>query len=283
MCPALNPASSSIVVDRRRRLGLTLIELMVAMAVTSILVVTIGVLASTVEQTSRFNTGQNDAIQHGRVVLDRIQRLVNEAYATETYPGVVVVDETVGSRRYPDTLVIWRPNGAPSNAAGPPLVRELVIICPNPADPGELIEVTAAADTRTVQLNEASLNTSSGRSFITGIKTASSSKKVQLTPLLRSAATASGSSASLRGCVRFECELHPTAAELQNYRSGNATWASLGWPQDTFSSEFGLRQVWLRSELQLLSEPRQSNGAATATAATLPFFGSGTLYYTLQK
>lgn len=265
-----------------RRPGLTLIELMISIAVTTILVGTISVLASTVEQASHFNGGQTDAIQHGRVVLDRIQRMVTEAHATETYPGVVVVDETVGSYRYPDTLVIWHPTGSPANPNGPPLVKELVIICPNPTNAGELIEVTALNDTRTVALNEAGLNTSSGRSFISGIKTANSSTKTQLTPLLRSASASTSASGS-RGCVRFECELHPTATELANFRSGSESWGSLDWPQNMYSDAFGMRQVWLRAEVQLLSEERKSDGTTTATTVPLPFFGSGTLYYTIKK
>jgi len=265
------------------RRGLTLIELMISIAVTTVLLGAIAGMAATVNQASTYNSGQNDAIQHGRVVLDRIERLVSEAYALETYPGVVVVDQTVSTYRYPDTLVIWHPTGAPANAAGPPLVKELVIICPNPSDAGELIEVTATADTRTVQLNEASLNTSSGRSFINGIKTATSSTIVQLTPLLASAAVSNSKNAAIRGCVRFECELHPTATEVTNFRNNSTTWAALNWPQNLMSNTFGMRQVWLRSELQLLSEPRNADGTTTATTVALPFMGSATLYYTLTK
>jgi prepilin-type N-terminal cleavage/methylation domain-containing protein len=276
MCPARNAT-------RRRRRGLTLIELMISIAVTTVLLGAIAGMASTVNQAARFNTGQNDAVQHARVTLDRIERLVGEAYALETYPGVVVVDETVGSYRYPDTLVIWHPNGTPANLAGPPLVKELVIICPNPANSGELIEVRATADTRTVQLNDAALNTSSGRSFINGIKTATSSTKTQLTPLLSSAATSTSNNATKRGSVRFECELHPTAAEMTSFRNSSTTWDALNWPQNLTSSTFGLRQVWVRSELQLLSEPRNADGTTTATTMALPFFGSATLYYTLKK
>ena len=102
----------------RARRGLTLIELMISIAVTSIIVTTISVLASTVDQASQFNQGQTDAVQHARVVLDRVGRLVNEAYATETYPGVVVVDETVNAYRYPDTLVISAAPG-PQQAHNP--------------------------------------------------------------------------------------------------------------------------------------------------------------------
>lgn len=277
--------------SRRRvengRGGMTLVELMFAGAISAILVGTMATLAATVRQNSTYDEGQQDAIQHARVVFDRIERFVGEAYATENYPGVVVVADLVGTTRFPDTVLIWRPNGAPTNAAGPPLIRELVMICPDPADPGRLLEITLPTDSRTIEFNDASLNTSSGRALIAGLKTSAASVKVLLTPLLRTA-TASGSVAgttttSLRAAVRFECELHPTAAEMTSFRGGTTAWNSLNWPQGTFSSTFGLRQVWLRSELQLLGQARSADGTTPADVAVLPFFGSATLYYNLQK
>jgi prepilin-type N-terminal cleavage/methylation domain-containing protein len=265
------------------RSGLTLLEMLISIAVSTILVGTLSMMASAVQQASDFTGGQTDAIQHAQVVLDRLQRMVGEAYATETYPGVVVVDETVGSYRYPDTVVIWHPTGKPTNTAGPPLVQELVIVCPNPTKAGELIEITAPADTRTIQLNDASLNTTAGRALISGIKTASTSVKTSLTPLLRTAATSTASNTALRGAIRFECELHPTAAEMSAYRVGTTTWAALNFPQNVSSSAYGMRQVWLRTELQLLSEPYRNDGTVPDTATTLPFFGSAAFYYTLQN
>ncbi|MGC3971067.1 MAG: prepilin-type N-terminal cleavage/methylation domain-containing protein [Pirellulales bacterium] len=279
MCRASNhnfaPAS--------RRAGLTLLELVLAMTVSTILVAALSVLASATRQTADFSAGQASALQHGRVVLDRISRFVNGAYATETYPGVVVVDETVSSNRYPDTLVIWNPaNGVPSNVAGPPLVRELVIIAPDPNDPKRLVEFTAPTDARTVQLNDASLNTSSGRTFITSIKTASTTTKTLLTPLLRTAATTTNGN-TLRAAVRFECELHPTAAEITSFRNNSLAWEDLPWPQGIFSSSTGMRQVWLRTELQLVSKDYTAAGTLPADAVGLPFLGSATLYYNLTK
>lgn len=266
------------------RRAFTLLELLLGMTISAILVASMSVLAMTVNQSAEFNSGQNAALQHARVVLDRIQRTVGEAYATETYPGVVVSDVSVSGYRYPDTLVIWHPSGGtPANASGPPLVSELVLICPDPSDPGTLCEITAPGDSRTIELNDASLNTSSGRSLISGIKSASTSMKTQLTPMLRSAAAGNGSNAALRGAVRFECELHPTAADLSNYRSGSGTWFGLPWPQGIYSATMGLRQVWVRSEIQLLSEPRNADGTVPATASTLPFFGSATNYYTIEN
>jgi hypothetical protein len=76
--------------------------------------------------------------------------------------------------------------------------------------------------------------------------------------------------------------LHPTATEISAMRSGSSSWTSLNWPQNMYGGSFGLRQVWVRSELQLLSEPRNADGTTTATTTALPFFGSATLYYTLN-
>jgi hypothetical protein len=259
---------------------MTLIELMFSLTITSILVGTLGVMAHSVGQHSKYNEGQTTALQQARVGLERLNRYVSEAYATETYPGVVVMDETIGGVRYPDTVLIWHPStGTPANAAGPPQIRELIIICPDPANPSRLLEITAPTDSRTIQLNEASINSSAGRALVNSVKSANGSVKAVLTYQLRTASPASGSA---RGVVRFECELHPTAAEISAFRNGTAAWTSLAWPQDTYGSNFGVRQVWLRSELQLTSLARASDGSLPDDAMTLPFFGSSACYYQLK-
>ena len=224
---------------------------MIAMTVSTILVGALAVLASATRQTSDFNSGQSAAVQHARVVHDRLQRFVGEAYATETYPGVVVVDETVSSQ----SLLRHRRHLAsdrctPTNAAGPPLVKELIIIGPDPNDPKRLMEFTAPTDTRTIQLNDASLNTTTGRTLVSSIKTASTTIKT-----LAHAAGAHGIDRQraarhpMRAAVRFECELHPTAAEMTSYRGGSLAWEDIAWPQGWFSTSCGMRQVWLRSEI----------------------------------
>jgi prepilin-type N-terminal cleavage/methylation domain-containing protein len=265
------------------RRGLTLLELMLALTISAIMVGSLSVLASATRQAAEFNQGQSDSIQHARVTLQRITRAVGDAYATETYPGVVVVDATVGTYRYPDTVVIWRPaNGTPTNPAGPPLIKELVIFGPDVNDPSQFVEVTCPTDTRTIQLNDASLNTSTGRTLISSLKTATSSVKTVITTRVRTAATSTGSN-STRAAIRFECELHPTAAEMASFRGGSTAWSNLSWPQSIYSSTFGLRQVWLRSELQLYDRDKNSDGTLPATVAVMPFFGSATNYYNLTK
>lgn len=269
---------------RAARRGLTLVELLLAAAVSAILVGALSTLSATVRQNSTFNQGQQDAVQHASVVFDRIAHYVDAAYATETYPGAVVVADLVGTTRYPDTLLIWRPATTPANPAGPPLVRELIIICPDPSDATQLVEITRPSDTRTIELNDASLNTSTGRTFVSGLKTAAGATKVLLTPLVRTAsASATNGTTSMRAAVRFECELHPTAAEVSACRSGSTAWTNLNWPQGLYSSSAGMRQVWVRGEVQLIGKSRSADGTVAADAATLPFFGSATKYYTLPK
>lgn len=265
------------------RRGLTLLELMLALTISAIMVGSLSVLASATRQAAEFNQGQSDSIQHARVTLQRITRAVGDAYATENYPGVVVVDAIVGTYRYPDTVVIWRPaNGTPTNPAGPPLIKELVIFGPDINDPSQFVEVTCPTDSRTIQLNEASLNTSTGRTLISSLKTATSSVKTVITTRVRTAATSTGSN-SMRAAIRFECELHPTAAEMTSFRGGSTSWSNLSWPQSIYSSTFGLRQVWLRSELQLYDRDKSTDGTLPATVAVMPFFGSATNYYNLTK
>lgn len=288
MCPPVNrtshpsPSPASRFAHRR---GMTLLELMLAMSISAIMVGSLSVLASATRQTSEFNQGQSDSTQHARVAMQRISRAVTDAYATETYPGVVVVDATVGAYRYPDTVVVWRPaNGVPANPAGPPLIKELVIFGPDVNDPSQLIEVTVPTDSRTIQLNDASLNTTSGRTLISSLKTATSSVKTVITSRVKTASTSTASgSSSMRAAIRFECELHPSAAEMTSFRAGTTTWNNLSWPQSIYSSSFGLRQIWLRSEIQLMGLDKNADGTYPATVATLPFFGSATNYYNLTQ
>lgn len=266
------------------RRGMTLLELMLAMSISAIMMGALSVLASATRQTADFNQGQSDTTQHARVAMQRISRAVADAYATETYPGVVVVDAIVGSYRFPDTVVVWRPaNGTPANPAGPPLIKELVIFGPDVNDPSQLLEVTAPTDSRTIQLNEASLNTTSGRTLIAGLKTATTSVRTVITSRVKTASTSATSGGTQRAAIRFECELHPSAAEMASYRAGTTAWNNLSWPQSIYSSSFGLRQIWLRSEIQLLDREKSADGTYPATVATLPFFGSATNYYNLNN
>jgi hypothetical protein len=143
-----------------------------------------------------------------------------------------------------------------------------------------LLEITSPSDSRSLPLDQAGV--SPYRQMIDDLKTSASSQKVVLTDLLRVASADIGGIAGRRGAVRFEQELRPSAAAWSQYKAGTLTWNSLVWPQGLGGSKSGLRQAWLRMELQLMpgdeSYAQDPNGSLA-----VPFFGSAALYYTLPK
>ena len=95
---------------------MTLVELLIASSMLLMLAGIVGGLASAVETSSSYSQGHADAAQHARVALERITREISQATAVGDYPGFAVVYEEVAGARYPDTLLVWRPD----RAARPP-------------------------------------------------------------------------------------------------------------------------------------------------------------------
>ncbi len=274
-----SPTSRRAAAGFRRRAGFSMIELMMAMVVMVVVGGALAGLASAVWTGNDFSQGLARATQHGRVANERITRMVNTSASAEDHPGFVVIDTFQDGHRFPDTLVVWHPGGLPANPQGPPLVRELVIYCPDPADPRQLVEITAPGDSRAAPFPD--LNTPAWAPFVEGIKTDPGSEKVVLTNLLRVAA-AGGGGKSLRGAVRFERRVLPSLAQWSDYRSGGVAWNSIAWPQGIYGSQRGLRQAWLRIELQIM--PKQTvDGESSSGSQVIPFFGSASLYYELSK
>ena len=256
---------------------MTLIELLIAISMMALMAASMGVVARTVQMTSEYTDGYATATQHARVTFERISRMVSQATASESFPGAAVFATTVGSWRYPDTLVVWHPTAAAANPTGMPLMRELVVYTPHPTDPSQLLEITAPADSRTAP---ALSNSSAWASELATLRTSNATNKTLLTDLLRTASATSGGN-GLRAALRFEVELRPTAAEWTNFRAGTLAWENLTWVQDLYGSQTGLRQTWVRAELQLL--PSGGAAATRTLRQPAPFFGSAALYSTLSR
>lgn len=256
---------------------MTMVELTVAIAIMLMVVVALGGLTRTVQQSFEYSEGYGAATQHARVVLDRIAQNACQATANELFPGFIVVAETVGTDRYPDTLVVWRPSGAPASPTGLPRYNELLIYCPHPSSPSQLVEITAPTDGRAVPAAD---NLSAWQTELTALKKASGTKTVVLTTLLRCASTDRSGASKLRGAVRFETRLRPSVADWSAYKAGTVSWMNLPWAQGIYGSKAGLRQAWLRMELQLVpgTEWIESNPEAVSV---IPFFNSAALYYSL--
>jgi len=260
---------------------MTLLELLIAMSIMVMVVGALGALAKGIQQSYQYTEGYGSATQNARVVLERIGRTVREATANERFPGAIVVADEVGGWRFPEVLVVWRPSGDAAQPDGLPRFNELVIYCPNLSVPDQLIELTVPWDTREVPPVE---NTAAWQSEIESIRQAWSDRSVTLTKQLRSCPVSEASSASLhaRGAVRFETRLRPSQADWDAYKAGDTAWDDLAWVQGIHGSQTGLRQVWVRYELQLMPEISMIAGDG-AVVRPIPFFGSECIYYEMHR
>jgi len=259
---------------RPTRRGITLVELLVATALLTLIAVGLASFARTVEIGADYGHGRSIATQHARVVVERIERTVNQAHATESNPGFAILAESFGSALFPDTLVVW---SSDTNNDDLPQVQELVIFTPNAPQPNELIELSAAGDTRTVSLT----NTAALKTLVDALRSDANRRQVVLTDLLRTVDIPEDSNRP-HGAVVFSGLLRPSAAELASYRGATTTWENLPWPQGIYGGRTALRQGYVRFELQLVP----GEGPASAVRQideTLPFFGSAAFYYEISK
>jgi len=257
---------------------MTLLELLIAISIMAMVVGTLGALARGVQEGYTYTEGHGTATQHARVVLERISATVREATTSPEFPGVLVVSEEDGGWEFPDTLVIWHPDGPPADPAGLPRYNELVMYCPGPALPNRLVEMTVPGDTRTVPPPE---STSQWETEIEAIKSGSRRRTVMLTDLLRTGRVEEGALGSLRGAARFAVRLRPSQEEWQAFKDGEIDFDDLAWVQGIYGSQTGLRQVWVRAELQLM--PGDQAAADSASATPVPVLGSAALYYEMER
>jgi len=262
----------------RLRRGMTVIELLFAVMIMAMVAVALQAMVSSVQLANDYSQGYGTATQHARATLDRIQSAVHQAYGNGVYPGVWVTADTDGQWTYPNTLIVWQPSGTPANPSGPPLVQELVIFCPDPNAPNDLVQLTVPGNTTSVPTT----NTASFTTLIDGLKTNSSANKVVLTNLLNVVTITDSASpgTTARPAVRFVVTLSPSAASWSAYLAGTTPWNGLVWPQGICSSAEGRRQVWVRYEIQLVPGVTWS-GENSAAATPAPFFGSACFNYPL--
>ena len=111
------------------------------------------------------------------------------------------------------------------------------------------MEITDPGDTRTVPAWSDTTNWATQIAAVIASKTAT---QTVLTDLLRTAVVSGTNNTTPRGMVRFVTRLAPTAAQWTSYQQGQLAWANLSWAQSLYGSTTGLRQVWLRIEMQLV-------------------------------
>ncbi len=248
------------------------------MSVMVLVVAALAGLAKAVQLGCDYSEGHGTATQHARVVLERIARTVHEATASEQFPGFHVVAEYEGMWRFPDTLVVWHPSGTAADPDGLPRYNELIIFCPDPEDPARLLEITLPSDVRVVP------PVSDGAAWeaeLAAIKTNMRSQGVTLTRLVRVCSLPEAGVGNRRGAVRFEPRLRPSDTQWSQYKAGTIAWEDLDWAQSLYGPQAGLRQAWLRTEIQLMPGSEVAADDPGGQQA-IPYFGSAALYYELN-
>lgn len=262
-----------------RRGGLSLLELLIALAIMVMVVGTLAGLSRAVQLSSEYSDGHGMATQHGRVALERITRTVNEATANEQFPGFLVLAGVQSGWRFPDTLVVWHPTGPPVDPEGLPRFNELVVYCPDPASPNQLLEITLPSNSSQAP---AVGDASGWRATVEAFLDSTSSRKTALTGLMRTARVSEDGTSTLRGAVRFESRLRPSAVDWASYQAGTIAWKDLNWVQGVYGSQTGLRQAWLRIELQLMPGETAAANDPNGQQA-IPLFGSAAIYYEMHR
>lgn len=247
-------------VDSRhaRRSGLSLTEFLVAVTIMSMVAVAIGTASLTSTRLDAVAQGTSDTVQHARVVQDIFRRTVSRAHGSLAFPGLLVLARTTPMGTFPDTLVVWSPEGDPADPEGLPRFSEIVVFCGHPDRPEELIMVTDRTDYRTVPPKE---DTAAWQSEIDTFVRQNGDSGTVLTSRVHVfqmgfgffMADGGGSSTMTvrQSAVRFWVEQRPSSAEFDDYDAGNAAWKELRWPLDMYNSEMGIVRARCNLEFQL--------------------------------
>ncbi len=262
-----------LILNEPRR-GLSLVELLLAITVVTILAASLAGLASGVHNANQHAAGRALTAQHARIALLRIENAVRRAHVSPNFPGCISVAETQGSFSFPDTLVVWAPAGTPADPLGLPRWNELVVFAPDPSAPNRLLEFRVSSANGAVP---SATDTTAWRAAIASFKTADTAQKTEITALLRTASTGAAVTQP-RGCVRFEITYRPDDATLLAGLTGGLPWGEVPWVRDQFGPRRGVRQVWCRMELQLVPP-----GPGDPAQTSVPYFGSAARYYTVER
>ncbi|HUE73123.1 MAG TPA: hypothetical protein VMP01_19720 [Pirellulaceae bacterium] len=263
---------------RRPRRGLTLAELLIAGTVLVLIGGAMSTLAYAVYGSYEVCRDQSTAAQHARVSLDRIERAVSEAIASESFPGCLIVNFTADNYTFPDSLAVWRPSGTAADPTGLPRVNELIVFSCSPSEANKLLEMTWPGNTNAVPAASDAL---SWRLLIDSFHSSSETLKNQLTDRLQygqvdTTLLIDGLTSTSRGMIRFQRIMAPSEGQWSQYRGGQRSWQDIDWPLDLYGSQTGMRTVSLQIELQVRS-------GTESRPEPLPFFGSANVTYALRK
>ncbi len=154
----------------RNRCGVSLVEMLVAIAVMAVLALSISTLAVAVHTSNGFAQTQAEAVQHARVAIGRIENACQAAYATPDFPGFWTISTTVGGHTFPDALIrLETSERHAGQCRRPSFARELVAYTFDANQPHRLLEITFPHD---YQPMPALSQTSLWAAFVAGLPVA---------------------------------------------------------------------------------------------------------------
>ncbi|MFK7779016.1 MAG: prepilin-type N-terminal cleavage/methylation domain-containing protein [Gimesia sp.] len=265
--------------------GFTLVELLMAMAISSILIVALGGIVSATQSAWKHSRGIEDTQAQVTAAFDRIKMMVSQAgvYQVSGQPpriGLAVVSHSWNYYDIPDTLVVWTGgrNGGISDQGTLtrlPKMSELLIYTIDPNDTHNLIEVALPESNTDVDFSSSSF-----KNLIRTVINSSSAESALLCNRLKNSQYyLSGSPwGPAAGNLLFEIIKTPSDNSLSSVTTGTSDWLNLSWPQGTASATSGLRQVSIRYEAHIEILERSSLNEVNSNTA-LPFFGSCSRLY----
>lgn len=253
--------------------GLSLAELLVASAVMGIICLSFGTLAMSVQMANEYSQEKNLVGQHARVILQRVERTMQGAHATESFPGILPIAYYYSTYDFPQAIAVWAPAGTPM--ASYPQVNELVIFAVDPDNPNRFLEVRNENDTSSAP---GLTDESAWRTLVANLITNSDSNVVEISDLVRAGKAGSNYYSTLR----FQTRVVPTDADIASARAGSTDWEDLNWATSIYSSKAGIRQVWCHFEWQLVPSSNIDEHSRLGEQA-VPFFGSSAIYYQVTK
>jgi prepilin-type N-terminal cleavage/methylation domain-containing protein len=284
-------SSSPLTVDEQLtrsaggRHGFTMIELLMAVSITSMLSVVLGALMVAVQTAREYSNGLETATTQATATIDRIRYIVSQAgvYRIAGQPttvGLAVVNHRWASTDLPDVLVIWSGgrNGGLADTGTLyrlPHVDELVIYSPDPGDATRLVEITVPGNTTDIDFRDASFP-----SDILALIGSNGTERVLICERVRRSSQADLTVET--GNIRFALEQTPPDSELQPAMPGTAAWYGLPWVQGIVSGDSGLRQANIRMELQVTRHEGDSPETDGTTTA-IPYFGSASRRYVYKR
>lgn len=259
----------------------TLVEVLMATAITSFTVFVVGGLTLAVQSAKEYAEGQAEGAMRARAALDRISAMVAEAgtYRIAGQPtvlGLAVVDRVRGPMPLPEILVVWSGGRNGGLAAQGELTRlprcdELVVYEADPANLRVLSETAFPGDSSSIDFS----STAFGATILSKLASAAAQRAVLCEPVRVVPLTGNpGPSIPDVPAVRFETESLPSDDDLLGVPSGTQAWLDLPWCQGIAAGGLGLRQTTVRTELQLFARRVAEDVRDPASEPSLPFYGS---------